>query len=70
MGWEAVDWINLAQNRGQWRAVMNTIKNLRVSIKVWEFLNKLNNCWILMRNYTVGVFLPLTPHTKHFICYV
>jgi hypothetical protein len=24
-----VDWINLAQNRDQWRAVVNTVMNLR-----------------------------------------
>jgi hypothetical protein len=29
-GWERVDWIHLAQDRYQWRAVMNTVMNLRV----------------------------------------
>jgi hypothetical protein len=29
-GWGSVEWIQLAQNRGQWRAVMNTTMNLRV----------------------------------------
>jgi hypothetical protein len=28
--WEGVDWIHLAQNRDQWRAVVNTVMNLRV----------------------------------------
>jgi len=27
--WEAVDWIHLAQERDQWRAVVNTVMNLR-----------------------------------------
>jgi hypothetical protein len=27
---EIVDWIQLAQNRDQWRAVVNTVMNLRV----------------------------------------
>jgi hypothetical protein len=31
IGWEGVDWLHLAQNRDQWRALMNTIMNLRVS---------------------------------------
>jgi hypothetical protein len=29
--WEGVDWIYLAQDRDQWRAVMNMVMNLRVS---------------------------------------
>jgi hypothetical protein len=27
--WEGVDWMHLAQNRDQWRAVVNTVVNLR-----------------------------------------
>jgi hypothetical protein len=28
--WEGVDWTHLAQNTDQWRAVVNTVMNLRV----------------------------------------
>jgi hypothetical protein len=28
IGWENVDWIDLAQDRGQWRALVNTVMNL------------------------------------------
>jgi hypothetical protein len=28
--WEVVDWIHVAQNRDQWRALVNTVMNLRV----------------------------------------
>jgi hypothetical protein len=27
IGWEGVDWIHLAQDRYQWRTVMNTVKD-------------------------------------------
>jgi hypothetical protein len=30
IGWDGVDWIDMAQDRGQWRALVNTILNLRV----------------------------------------
>jgi hypothetical protein len=29
-GWEGVDCMNLAQDRNQWRALVNTVMNLRV----------------------------------------
>jgi hypothetical protein len=30
IGWDGVDWIDLAQNTGHWRAIVNTVMNLRV----------------------------------------
>jgi hypothetical protein len=30
IGWGGVDWIDLAQDRDQWRALVNTIMNLWV----------------------------------------
>jgi hypothetical protein len=29
IGWNGVDWLDLAQNRGQWRALVNKVTNLR-----------------------------------------
>jgi hypothetical protein len=30
IGWDGMDWIDLAQDRGQWRALVNTVIYLRV----------------------------------------
>jgi hypothetical protein len=30
MGWDDMDWIDLAQDRDQWRALVNTVMNLPV----------------------------------------
>jgi hypothetical protein len=30
IAWDGVDWIELAQDRDHWRAVVNTVMNLRV----------------------------------------
>jgi hypothetical protein len=30
IGWDCMDWIDLAEDRDQWRALVNTVMNLRV----------------------------------------
>jgi hypothetical protein len=30
VGWESVDWIDLAQERDRWRALVNAVMNLRI----------------------------------------
>jgi hypothetical protein len=30
MGWYVMDWTDLAQDRDQWRTLVNTVMNLRV----------------------------------------
>jgi hypothetical protein len=30
IGWDGVIWIDMAQDRDQWRALVNTVLNLRV----------------------------------------
>jgi hypothetical protein len=29
-GWDDMDWIDLAQDRDEWRALVNTVMNLRI----------------------------------------
>jgi hypothetical protein len=30
IGWDGMNWIDMAQERDQWRALVNTVLNLRV----------------------------------------
>jgi hypothetical protein len=45
IGWDGGDWIDLAQNRDQWRALVRAVMNLRVH---WEILEWLHN-WRLLK---------------------
>jgi hypothetical protein len=38
-GWGGVDWIDLAQDRDRWRALVNTVMNLRVLLNAGKFLS-------------------------------
>jgi hypothetical protein len=38
IGWDDMDWIDLTQDRDQWKALVNTAMNLRVPQNVWNFL--------------------------------
>jgi hypothetical protein len=39
MEWSGVDWIHLAQDRYQWRPVVNTLNEPSGSMKVEDFFN-------------------------------
>jgi hypothetical protein len=43
IGLEGVEWTYLAQVRDQWQAVVNTVMDLRGSIKGGEFLDQLSD---------------------------
>jgi hypothetical protein len=43
IGWGGADWIHLAQDRGQWRALVKQGNEHSGSIKCWEILESLHN---------------------------
>jgi hypothetical protein len=43
IGWAGVEWIDLAQDRDQWRALVNTVMNLGGSLKFWAVPEWLQN---------------------------
>jgi hypothetical protein len=46
IGWKSGDWIDLAQDRDHWRALVNTVMKLRFPTNAGKFL----------RSYTIGGF--------------
>jgi hypothetical protein len=47
IGWDGVDWFDLAEDRDRWRALVNTAESSG-SIKCWEVLECLHN-WRLFK---------------------
>jgi hypothetical protein len=40
VGWGCMDWIHLAQDRDQWKAIVNTAMSLRASENFVKFLSR------------------------------
>jgi hypothetical protein len=65
MGWDGVEWMHLAQNRDQWRALVNTEMNLRVPWKAGNFLTRIATVSFSRRTLLHGVsYFAITWHTK------
>jgi hypothetical protein len=63
--WEGFDKINLAQNRDKWRAVVNMVINLWVSIKFGEFHDQMRNYYPLKKDAALCSWLVI--QAKYYI---
>jgi hypothetical protein len=49
VGFEGVDWIDLAQDEDKWRSLVNTVKNIRGTGNAEIFLSDRSDCWLLRK---------------------
>jgi hypothetical protein len=58
MGWGGVDWIGLAQDRNRWRALVNSVMNLRVPQNAGKLSSDfiVGEC-ILLRMYQISKYI-------------
>jgi hypothetical protein len=55
IGEDGMDWIDVAQDRDQWKALVNTVMNLRVFVKCLEVLEWLHNWQLLKKGSALQV---------------
>jgi hypothetical protein len=55
IGWDGMDWIDLAQGRNQWRALVNTVMNLGIPSNLGKFLSSGTTGGFSRRAYLHGI---------------
>jgi hypothetical protein len=64
--WEVEDWIHLAQDRDQWRGLMNTAMKLRVLLRTEDFLASFFTVSFSRRTLLCGVIAFACKSRKYF----
>jgi hypothetical protein len=53
--WGRMDWLDMAQDKDQWRALVNTVMNLRVPLNTGKLLNSCTTVGLSRRTLLRGV---------------